>query len=201
LNIGVMVSGAAEAAANAYASAQRAADLSPVLNLFGGYMKSVSIPTNFTQHGRPDKWVPAKRWGVPTDDPLLDEGTLMRSMGYEAASAYLDIGAGSNMPKAAILQYGGTIKPKKGKYLVRPIVGPGALTISEARTKKPRDIPGLFVLGDGAGGALGLFRSVDGKPVMVYEFRAQTVIKERPYLLFQEEDVTWFVDMAQEYIG
>jgi phage gpG-like protein len=212
LNVDAMVSGADAAAAAAYASAQRAANLSPVLTLFGGYMKTVSIPTNFTQHGRPKKWEMANRWGVPTDDPLLDEGTLLRSVGYEAASTYLDIGAGSStlpsLRKAAVLQYGtaglpgGAIKPKKGKYLVRPIVGPGALTVSEARSAKPRDIPGLFVLSNAFGEALGLFRvpSGGGEPVMVYAFMTESKIPERPYLLFQEEDVAWFVDMAQEYI-
>lgn len=216
----------ADAARDALAlAASRAANLEPVLTAFGRYMKTTSIPDNFAHHGRPQKWPAAHRpaFGPETPDPLVSTGELIRSIGYTVTAEDLFVGAGdgsSKMRRAPLLQYGGHVTPKSAKWLTIPIVGPGALTISEARTMRARDFPGAFVLMKGPEGP-GIYRKsfsssslLHGKRgghgksggqktasvVRIFAFVRSVDVPARPYLLFQEEDLQKFSAMVQAYL-
>lgn len=223
----------ADKAATAFAMAERRAlSLTPVLAALGRHMKTTSIPDNFAQGGRPEKWPASHRpaFGPETSDPLVDTGELMRGIGYKVEAGDLFVGAGdggSKLRKAALLQYGsaglpgGVVKPKNSKWLAIPILGPGALTKSEARTMRARDFHGAFVLMKGPEGP-GIYRKSTssssllhgrrgghGKSggqkaksvVRIFAFVDSVTIPARPYLLFQNEDVEKFLAMTTAYLA
>lgn len=183
----------------------------PLLKVFGAHMVQSSIPRNFKEGGRPTKWPGATRWDNPTSDPLFDQGALLRSIGYRTRGEDLEIF--SPLKKAALLHYGGIVKPKK-RFLVRPIVGPGALTLSQARTMKPRDFHGAFVLMDGPEGPGIYIKSttqsmgISGRRriqharsvVRIFAFMESAKIPARPYVVFQSEDMALFGELLTKYI-
>jgi phage virion morphogenesis protein len=72
-----------------------------------------SVKKRFAQGKDPEgnQWKPVRRGG----SPLVDTGSLRDSIEYAVAGGTVLVG--SNKPQALIHQKGGTIKPKKGKYL------------------------------------------------------------------------------------
>lgn len=196
-------------------SAARARDLRPVQDIFGKWMVTASIPENFKQRGRPTKWPAANRYGSATSDPLYETGGLLRSVSYVVKQG--DLFLTSPLEKARLHNFGGTVVPKKGVFLVRPIVGPGALTITQARTMGPRDFPGAFVLMHGPFGpgvyikgtqSVTTYRHTRGKSrakgnsgnlrasttttksvVRIFAFMKKAKVPKREFLMYQAEDV------------
>lgn len=93
----------------------------PLMDNLGRAMVS-DIDMNFRRSQGPD--------GTPWDSlkhrdgqPLRDTGRLQRSISYKASEDETEVG--TNLKYAATHQFGATIKPKKGKFLVFPIRGAG----------------------------------------------------------------------------
>ena len=118
----------------------------------GRHMVTTEIPLIFREHG-PGWRNPKMRNG----EPLLDSGHLRDSITFKATKD--DLLIGTTLKYGGIHQRGGTIVPRKGKYLALPLSPP--LSPSEARTKGPRDFPGAFVLVKGPEGP-GLYRKARG---------------------------------------
>ena len=83
------------------------------------------IDMNFRRSRGPDgtPWEGLKH---RSGQPLRDTGRLQRSITYQATDTETEVG--TNLKYAAVHQFGATIKPKKGKFLVFPIKGAGGQT-------------------------------------------------------------------------
>jgi phage gpG-like protein len=202
------------------AAAQKGANLRPVLQRFGRYMKDISIPQNFRARGRPISWKPVRRFGQSGVDPLRDQGYLLNSVGFRVEGNDLVLGAGnkSNLRYAKKQQEGGFILPKK-KYLAIPCVPP--LSMSEARTTWAKDWKGKgtwimrgpegfgvyrkskvqigAILG-GKKGPKAIYAKGSKGVEMIFRLVPKVFIRARPFLLFQKEDVAWFAKAAFAYI-
>lgn len=224
--IGVTIDGAAEARVEIEAIGNRIRNVRDPLLALGNWMVTSSVPRNFQAGGRPTRWATASRWGLPTADPLRDTGHLMRSVGYEVAGQMLTIGAGNGgeLPYAPLQQWGsvglpgGVVRPKK-KFLAIPIVGPGALTVTQARTMGPKEFGGAFVLMQGpegpgvyvkgtkhgqrlARGKRGGFVSGREKTVVrIFAFARQVKVPARPFLIFHDEDTALFLAFVRAYFA
>lgn len=106
---------------------------------------------------------------IRNGDPLNQRsGRLAKSWaigsGGQGQSSVTDSAAGavhgeltSALAYAAIHEFGGTVKPKSGKYLAIPI-GPNKMASGAIRASQssPRQIPGLFFIRSQAGNLLGV---------------------------------------------
>lgn len=127
---------AMKAVQNLLATVRAKGDL---LTLAGRRMTETEIPLIFRKGG--PGWPPL---GPPPmgriGKPLQDVGRLRDSIQFRVTGDTVVIG--TNAPGARIHNQGGTIYPSK-KYLAIPLCPP--LTISERRTKKPRDFSNTVV--------------------------------------------------------
>ena len=143
----------------------------------GGYMVNQVIPLRFRAHG--PGWAEVRRGG----SPLIDTGLLRNSNDWRVESDTLFIG--NTRPQARLQNRGGTVVPKNARFLALPLSPP--LSGTEARTKKPRDFAGAFVLMHGPSGP-GLYRKTGqyrGKVKGVerlFAFVKKVTIKKRPFL-------------------
>lgn len=156
-----------------------------------------SIMKNFRMQGRPQKWPSLapltlenrKAEGTLKGSPILQRyGTLRQSIGTEV----LEIGKtqmvyGTRQIKAAMLQFGGTIRPKNSKYLAIPVRG----------TKgRPRDFENTFV----PRGRRVIMQAVKGQePKILFILKTEVVQKPRPFLMFQEEDADAITQTASAF--
>lgn len=122
-----------------------------------------SVQKNFEKGGRPERWKISKRARRESGQTLLRTGRLMRSVSMPTINAQ-GIEFGSNLPYAAIHQFGGEIQMPARSELFRH------LRISRGRRK------GKFKKGTEPG--RGFTRSG-------YTIR----MPARPYIVFQSEDV------------
>lgn len=105
-------------------------------------------------------------------------GTLARSFAKTVAGSELNelnLMIFTDVKYAPIHQFGGTIRPKKGKYLAIPL-GAAKTRAGVARWTSPRDVPDLKYGGRSAAGNI-LLRTVDGTPMFVLV--RQVTIKPR----------------------
>lgn len=122
-----------------------------------------SIQTNFREGGRPDRWKSSRRAAKESGQTLLRTGRLMRSASLPKINAD-GIEFGSNLPYAAIHQFGGEIQMPARSELFR------RLRISRGKRQ------GKFKKGTEFG--RGFTRS------------AHTIhMPARPYIVFQDDDV------------
>lgn len=113
--------------------------------------------------------------------PLRDRGLLMASTSARGAGHVEEYGAdslvfGTNHESAALHQHGGTIRPRKGKFLAIP------LTKEAARSGRPRGFPDPlhFASRDPSrGGAL-----MDKKGKAHFALVKQVTVPARPFLGF-----------------
>lgn len=92
-------------------------DMKPLLTIIGNRAVN-SVLDNFKHGGRPNKWKPTKY-------PSMKSGTTLNRTGNLSHIHYQVDGDGKSVTimsgkakYAAIHHFGGTIKPKKGKFLV-----------------------------------------------------------------------------------
>lgn len=157
----------------------------------------MSVMKNFRQQGRPTRWTALSPLtkairtaeGTLKGSPILQRmGTLRQSIGTEIREIQSNaLLYGTKQVKAGLLQYGGTIKPKKGKYLTIPF--PGV-------TGRARDYKKTFVR---KGGRVIYEKSGKGIRPLFMLLRSVT-IPPRPYLMFQEEDIKALSEMCLAYV-
>jgi HK97 gp10 family phage protein len=101
--------------------------------------------------------------------------TLSRSIHIETLvkqPKYVEMGIGTDLDYAAIQEFGGTITPKKGKFLAIPLTAEARAHVS------PRDFPEeLTPRFGGNGGVL-----VDGAGIAQYALARSVTIPAHPYM-------------------
>lgn len=182
----------------------RMRNLRPVFLDFGERMKR-SIEANFQAGGRPAPWPPSKKASGRT---LIESSRLKNSIAYVASDQGMVIG--TNVPYAAIHQFGGTIRPINVKYLAIPLD-------KQAAKIRPRDLERqTFVIKSKKGNLLLMERLLKysgqrgkrflskGKFKLVtrprYLLKDQVNIPQRKFLLFQQEDINYLKMKAAKYI-
>ena len=91
---------------------------------------------------------------------------------------------GTNMEYAAVQEYGGTIRPKHGKYLAIPITrkyGGQALTDRGRSRGRPRDFKDTFFAVSKKGNLI-MFGKYNGKVVPLFAMKKEVKIPKRPYM-------------------
>jgi len=100
----------------------------------------------------------------------------------------LSAGDGQRVRYAAIHEYGGTIRPKRGKYLAIP-VGPALTSSGVARYASPRDVPGLTFAQSRKGQPMlvqaqkaGRGKTGRAAGTVMFLLRRQVTIRARPFM-------------------
>jgi phage gpG-like protein len=106
------------------------------------------------------------------DKPLLDTGRLMASI--TGRSSPTEIVVGTAHPAAPLHQFGGVVRPKKGKYLAIPLTKEAQRAGSPRRLKGSKSVP-LFA------------RKVEGKWVGHFLLARKAVVPARPFLGLSRE--------------
>lgn len=99
-------------------------DLRPTLRAIGARLVANTLQRFEDQRG-PDgvPWKRSRRAVQQNGQTLVDTGRLRTSITFRAADASVEVG--TNVVYAAIHQFGGTIRPKKGKFLKFRVPGGG----------------------------------------------------------------------------
>jgi phage virion morphogenesis protein len=133
------------------------------------------VKRRFQTSTAPDgaRWRPLKfkrpRGG---NKPLLDTGRLMASI--TGRSTPTEIVVGTAHPAAALHQFGGTVRPKKGQYLAIPLTREAQRAGSPRRMKGTKKVP-LFA------------RRVAGQLVGHFLLAKKAVVPARPFLGLSKE--------------
>ncbi len=172
-----------------------------MLDTAGHYMASTALPMRFRDGG--PGWAPVPRGG----SPLRDSGALSKSFSHSVRLSDRAVIVSSNAIYAGPQHRGDTVTPKKGKFLSIPLP---TLTISQRRTKGPRDFKNTRIFESKAGKLL-VWRQKGtkpyvskstgirpmtrpGKPVPVWEpiFALMTSVKltARRFMFFSDADVS-----------
>jgi phage virion morphogenesis protein len=130
-----------------------------------------SFQQNFREGGRPEKWKESKRAKKEGGQTLLKSGRLMKSITIPEVTD-TSITFGSNLPYAAIHQFGGTINRKPRTLLLKRSVD------KETGNEKVRFMS---------------FRAAARRKRGSVEFRRtgnySITMPARPYIVFQPQDV------------
>jgi phage virion morphogenesis protein len=141
----IEVDGHAAALAKLEMAERALADATPLWDQVGRYLE-LSIQRRFELEQTPagSKWPPSLRVRDQGGRTLTESGNLLKSITHNAWAT--GVVAGSNLPYAAIHQFGGTITAKSGKGLFWRYRGKGANRSSVAR-KQSVTIPARPFLG------------------------------------------------------
>ncbi len=169
---------------------KRGRNLDPVLQAVGHHMVRTSIPLNFREGGRPEKWEKTNRGGRV----LYQRGRLAGSITFAVRGGRL-LKIGTSHRGARLHQLGGTVKPVKAKYLTVPLPGVRA----SARRYKNTFLITKNASGDYAGVIAKRVGKKDIKPL--FALYKSVDIPARRYLLFQPDDVTFAERKAVEHLG
>jgi len=156
-----------------------------------------SVVANFRKGGRPKKWAAHSPWTRKVraktlgkhglgQDILQASGKMYRSLGNvkRIRRDTLHWGIGG-VVYAAMQHYGGTIRPKSGKYLTLPF--PGV-------TGRARDYKDTFFRGKV------MFQSRGkGKPKPLFLLMRSVTIPARPFMMFQTRDIDNITNYAAAY--
>lgn len=107
-----------------------------MLDEAGHYMAQTALPMRFREGG--PGWPSVARGG----SPLRDTGALSKSFAHSVQLSDRAVIIASNVIYGGPHHRGDTVTPKRGKYLAIPLP---TLTISERRTKGPRDFENTFI--------------------------------------------------------
>jgi phage gpG-like protein len=162
-------------------------DVRPVLRDFGGY-KQRQIVMSFPRLPRGT----ASAIGGP---PAMRTGLLAQRITYEVTGPLLEVG--TRDIRAAMLQYGGTVRPKSAKALTIP-VSPEAygkrardfsnLVLIKPRMKDPESI-GLLVRKKG--------RGKKETTEALFVLRRSAKIEARPFLAWKPQDKKYLLTALQ----
>lgn len=145
----------------------------------GHRMVNTEIPRTFREGG--PGWPPITH---RSGRPLLDTGTLARSITYRADAR--EVAIGSNLRQAHLMNEGGVVTPTRAKFLTIPLSPP--LTSTQRRVAKPSDFPKAFVLMKGPEGP-GIYRKKGRRIERIFAFARKVRIKARPFLRWTEANL------------
>lgn len=158
------------------AASVRARDLTPVMTA-ARLMLVSDIKGRFDSSSGPtgEPWRPIQFRANGGHKPLMDTGLLRNSIaGRNTAN---EITAGTNAVQAALMNYGGTVRPKRGKYLAIP------LTREAKRSGGPRRHAGPKRLVIARGGRTGVILNAETGEAMWALVKSVT-IPARPFIGF-----------------
>lgn len=160
-------------------------------------MATAAVKQKFTEQQSPDgqPWEPL-RFDRPQGGnvPLRSNGLLMASISSRQTPE--GVAVGSALEHAAIHNYGGTIRPRKAKYLSIP------LTREAARAASPTVFGGELkprMWGKKTGKARGVLRDKDGTDQ--YLLVTHVDIPAREYLGFSDDDLKAIAEALAEELA
>lgn len=168
---------------------ERAENLEPLLKTIAMDMQK-ETQLNFKNQRSPDgqAWKKNRRGG----QTLARTGILKRSF---TTYTYGNTAAvGTNVPYARIHQYGGVIKPKRGKYLAIPIN-------KKAEGNSPRDFDDTICIK--AKNSLYIVRKLDkkGKNLeFLYKLQKEVVVPERKFLGINDKMKNKYANLTKKHI-
>jgi len=126
---------------------------------------------------------PAGVASAPGGPPAVQEGHLRASITYRLLGRVLRVG--TNLVYAALLQFGGVIRPKRARALTVPIA-------PEARGRRARDFSDTFILrrrSDDAETVGIIMQNLGGGKVRpLFALRTSVTVEPRPFLGWDERD-------------
>lgn len=165
-------------------------DMSPAMRGMARVLKSGALMRFRTVTG-PDGvgWVKSRRASQDGGQTLSLSGRLRRSITTSATATTASVG--TNVVYAAIHQFGGVIRAKKGPFLSIPVTpqarGWGSPTKAEVPLHVWQTIKGQFVMGTDQG-------------VVHFLLRRQVTMPARPFLGASDEDKTELLRVLQEHL-
>ena len=139
--------------------------------------------------------------------PLRDRGRYVQSLGVKWTDSYA--AWGSNLPQARILNDGGTVKPKRAKFLTFPVNRDGRRAVR--RYGSPRAaIKGLratgvrvwFVVKPGAeSGAVLMQRTKRSRVVVLFVLKSSVVIPPRRHYYVDDADGADIQALARDWFA
>lgn len=169
---------------------KRGRNLDPVLEDVGKHMVNTSIPLNFREGGRPEKWKETGRGGRV----LYRRGRLAGSINHVVRGGRL-LKIGTSHRGARLHQLGGEVKPVRAKALTIPLPG------VKASAKRYKNT--FLITKNASGDHVGVIAQRVGKKKIraLFLLRSRAEIDARPYLLFQAEDITYAEERTVEHMG
>jgi phage gpG-like protein len=138
--------------------------------------------------------------------PLMDSGSYIASIAAKSTARSAE--AGSNKKQARLLQEGGTIKPKKAKFLTSPA---GARTRSLMRQygMTPRTCiaamkaDGYSIWTSFGKGGANMFarKGKRGQLFLLFILKRSVTIPARPHLYIDAQDEIVIMSMIENFIG
>lgn len=180
----------------------RITDPEVIFEDFAEHMLNTSIPENFEQGGRPEKWTRSAWSG---ENQQKESGRLLRSIASRIGKNKMELG--TSLKYARQRHHGGVLKPVRAKALAVPVPG---LSRAMRRPKRWGDrltyIPAKSTGGDTVGVlATSERRGRRGHRRTVYRarfiLRKQVTQPARPFLLFQDEDLAYVSRRMVEYVS
>lgn len=157
----------------------------------GGLSAVSDIQNRFTQSVGPTgaAWLPLRFPRLTGGEkPLSNFGLLANSFSHAVTSPRLDIGTA--LPHAPLMNFGGTVRPKRSKYLTIP------MTLKAFRAGSARRIDGLRFRYVGGAGAF--LVDEDGTPQ--WRLVKKMTVPARPFIGWSEEWSQDFREMLAEYL-
>lgn len=168
--------------------ARQAVDLRPVLQDLGERMVNFSVPQNFREGGRPERWRPSQRAleSVRGGQTMVNTGRLRNSVAFSVTAGELKVG--TTTAYAAQRHFGGTIKAK-GKAITVPVN-------TSASKSRPKHYGELQWMPGGKGQhSKGLLVEVSGKKkkriIVRFALKSEVTQPARPFLLWQKDDLVY----------
>lgn len=149
-------------------------------------MSRSGVIQHFTTSTAPDgtPWAPLKH-NRPNggNQPLRDHGLLQASISATVTQEGIELAA--NSPGAPLHQYGGTIKPKAGRFLAIPVTAEAKRVGAPRKNRFPRF---LFFVAAHSATNTGLLceRGSDGKLIVQYVLKTSVTVAARPFLGWSE---------------
>lgn len=161
----------------------RIQDPRPVLEDFGEHMVNSSIPENFRQEGRPEKW-PRGEWS--SERQQQDTTRLLQSVTFEVSATGVKVG--TNLKYAAQRHFGGILEPKNARALAIPLPD-----VPRSMRRPRRWGDRLFMVKPTKGDAntVGILATQGRKGEIIPRFvlRRQVEQPARPFIVAQDEDL------------
>lgn len=165
-------------------------DTTPAMQSMARVLKT-GAQLRFRSERAPDGtgWEPSRRAKEEGGQTLSLTRRLRNSI--TAAHSATEASVGTNVVYAAIHQFGGVIRAKKGPFLAIPV------TPAARSAGSPRNMPGLHVWQT----LQGQFVMGDDKGTVHYLLRRQVTMPARPFLGASDGDKTELMRVMQEHLS
>ncbi len=175
-------------------------NLSGVMRRVADYMVSSTVKK--IASGVPPANAPLTRAVKGGSNTLRDSGGLMSSIAGKSGQTSAE--AGTNKIQARMLQKGGTITPKRSKYLAIPASARTRTLMRQFGSKPASCISGMKGGGYSVwpqGNVLMARKGKRGRPFALFILKSSVKIPARPFLYIDDEDEAIIVEMIRNELG